>query len=208
MSQYTETYAPFEFIEGELFSLSTDYITLASGQNLVSGAILAKLFAGTAAGSNNAGNTGNPTIGAIAVGTQAKGGLYTCYFTAPTTFEIFAPDGAFLGTGATGTAVNLGNRLGFTITAGGVACVAGDQFNILVTENGSTYVASTTGSDAVAILGQATNASLGAISGVVAVTRMAEYQVNMVNWGALSAGQIQAAQAALAKNMIIARGGM
>ena len=203
----TEAYQPFEWLAGDVFSLQVDTIVLASGQNLVAGAILAKLFVGTAAGANAAGNAGNPTIGAITVGANAEEGLYTIRFTAATTFEIFNPYGSYLGTGTLGTAVNLVNYLGFTLTAGGTAAVAGDVFNILVTEGNSTYTASVTGSDASAILGPATNASAGAVT-TVAVTRMAEFEVNMVSYGALNAGQQQAANAALAKKFIIARGGM
>ena len=203
----TESYYPFEFLAGDRFTLQVDVVTLAAGQNLVSGAILAKTFVGTAAGANAAGNTGNPTIGAITVGSKAEAGVYTLYFTGATTFEIFDPSDRYLGTGATGTAVNLGNRLGFTVTAGGVAAIAGDVFNITVTEGASTYAAAVTGSDASAILGVSTNATAGALQ-APAVTRLAEFEPNLVNYGALSAGQILAANASLAKKNIIARGGM
>lgn len=201
----TEGNYSFEFLVGDRTTLQTDNITLASGQNLGAGAILAKTFVGTATGANAAGNTGNPTIGAITVGAKAEAGEYLARFLTATTFAVYSPGGAYLGAGATGVALVISDRLTFTITAGGTPAVAGDTFVILVTEGASTYKAAT-GSDAVAILGVATDASGGAVS-TVAVTRLAEFHVNKAVYNGMDAAHKAAANAALARRHIIARGG-
>lgn len=202
----TEPIYPFEFIVGERESIQTDNIVLAAGQNLVPGAILAKTFVGIAAGANAAGNTGNPTIGAITVGAKADEGTYTCVFTDATHYEVFSPSGSYVGSGVLGAAFLAQLRVGFTITAGVTPAIAGDVFNVDVTEGASTYAAAT-GSDASAILGTATNATTGATP-TVAVTRFAEFQTSKANYGAMDALHQAHANAALARKYIIARGGV
>ncbi len=92
-----------------------------------------KPLGGFEAGSELAGaagvNTGNGTIGSIAAGAALKNGSYTVKFTAATAFNVFDPNGSALATGTTGTAYS-DPQLGFTITAGGTAFVAGDSFTI------------------------------------------------------------------------------
>src|SRR4051794_25457178 len=119
----TEGLYSFEFLVGERTSLQVENITLANGQNLGVGAILAKTFVGTAAGVNAAGNTGNPTIGAIVVGSKPEAGESLCVFTAATTFQVFAPNGTYIGNGTLGTAFVASTRLTFPLTAGGVAAI-------------------------------------------------------------------------------------
>ena len=202
----TEGFYPFEFLVGDRQEIQTDNIILAAGQNLVAGAVIAKTFVGTGAGANNAGNTGNPTIGAITVGAKAQAGTYLCIFTDATHFTVFGPNDEFLGTGVLGTAFTSPQRVTFTLTAGGVAAIAGDIFNVFVTEGVSTWTAAT-GSDARAILAIATNATAGNLP-TLAVVRLAEYQPSKVNYGAMDAAHIIAADAALARRNLIARGGM
>lgn len=79
-------------------------------------------------------NTGNGTIGTLSVASPAKVGVHTVTFTAATAFTVKDPNGLVMGTGATGTAFSAGG-VTFTITAGGTAFVAGDTFNITVTES-------------------------------------------------------------------------
>jgi len=205
MAVLTEGMYPFEFLVGDRSSIQVDNVVLATGQNLAAGAILAKTFVGAATGANAAGNTGNPTIGAIVVGAAAEAGEYLCRFTGATTFNVYGPSGQFLGTGATGTAFVASDRLTFTLTAGGTPAVAGDSFVVTVTEGASTYKAAT-GSDAAAILGVATDATAGATA-TVAVTRLAEFHANKVGYGAMSAAQKAAANASLARRHVVARGG-
>lgn len=76
-----------------------------------------------------AGNTGNATVGTLSLGTLPVAGNYLVVFTAATAYNVFDPTGAFVGTGATGTAF-ASTGVNFTITAGGTAMVRGDGFNI------------------------------------------------------------------------------
>lgn len=77
-------------------------------------------------------NTGNGTFGAIApVTVPTLIGVYSLVFTSATAFTVTAPSGA-TANGTTGVAFSaLG--IGFTITAGGTAFVAGDSFAITAT---------------------------------------------------------------------------
>lgn len=80
------------------------------------------------------GNTGNGTVsaGPVVDATKALGGVYTINFTAATMFEVLDPNGNQLADGATGVAYSQAG-IGFTITAGGTAFVAGDGFTITTT---------------------------------------------------------------------------
>lgn len=82
----------------------------------------------------NSGNTGNFTCGTVTVKQGALEGTYTGEFIAATVFNLYDPSGKLVGEGATGTAFGAG-ELGFTITAGGTAAVAGDGFTIALAAN-------------------------------------------------------------------------
>lgn len=86
------------------------------------------------AGIAGGGNTGNGTISAGPTVTAgvAKNGAFTVELTGATTFNVYDPDGLQLKPGTTGTAYSDAG-IGFTITAGGTAFVAGDTFTITVT---------------------------------------------------------------------------
>lgn len=77
-------------------------------------------------------NTGNGTFGAITpVTVPTQIGVYSLVFTSAIAFTVTAPSGA-TANGVVGTAFSaLG--IGFTITAGGTAFVAGDSFEITTT---------------------------------------------------------------------------
>ncbi len=87
----------------------------------------------TVIGTANASNTGNGTIGTLSMLSLGKNGVYTVSFTAATAFNVYDPDGNFIGVGATGVAFNAGTQVQFTITAGGTAFVRGDAFIVTVT---------------------------------------------------------------------------
>lgn len=140
-----------------------------SGAIIASGTVLTKVDAGTAAFALIAGATGNPTSGAIAVGVAAKPGVYRGQFTAATKFDIEDPDGVKVGNGTLGSAFNKGG-LTFTLTAGGTAAVAGDEFTITVAEGSGKYIpytANGAAGEAVAILYEATDTSTGDVKRVV-----------------------------------------
>lgn len=114
-------------------------ITLASGSGVeTAGLVLgATLTAGAGVFAALGTNTGNPTCGAITVGGAAQIGEYDLVMNDATHFVVYLPDeaggvGAEVGHGVFGSAFSAGG-LGFTITAGGTACVAGDSFKITTT---------------------------------------------------------------------------
>jgi len=109
---------------------SRDKITLTGSAKVLAGTVLGKQTTGASAVAAALGtNTGNGVFGAVTLVTvPTQIGVYTLTFTAATTFNVVAPNGASA-TGSTGVAFSaLG--IGFTITAGGTAFVAGDTFAI------------------------------------------------------------------------------
>lgn len=114
-------------------------VVTQTGVALESGTLLTKVDTGAGSFAMDAGATGNPTSGAITVGSAALPGKYTITFTAPTKFDVEAPNGVKIGSGTTGVPFNKGG-LGFTLTAGGTAAVAGDTAAIAVAPGTGKYV--------------------------------------------------------------------
>lgn len=86
-------------------------------------------FSTAVTGTAGGGNTGNGTIGTLTATAAALAGVYTVTMTGATTFTVSDPNGNALKAGATGAAYSA-NGIGFTITAGGTAFVAGDTFTV------------------------------------------------------------------------------
>lgn len=121
--------------------VTRDPIIILSGAGVVEpGTVLGQVghaLTGTAAAMGT--NTGNYTFGAIAVGDPAIAGVYAVTFHDPTHFVVSDPGGVEIGHGVTGVAF-AGGGLSFTITAGGVAAVAGDTSTITVGIGSLKYV--------------------------------------------------------------------
>lgn len=157
------------------------------------------------------GNTGNFTCGTVTESAGAIVGAYKGELINATHFNLFNPNGDFVGEGTFGSAFS-GGGLGFTITAGGTAGVVGDTFTITVAANAdaSKYVplneAGTDGSQiAAAILGNTIDAS-GGDTKVAVLIRAAEVNASELVWpSGITANQITAALAQLATAGIIAR---
>jgi hypothetical protein len=191
--------------------LSRDQITVLSGQTLLAGTVLGREnvgATGTAAALGT--NTGNGTFGTITVGTAALTGGYTVEFDAATLYVVSDPNGSEVGHGTTGAAFSAGG-LGFTITAGGTAFVAGDSFTVTVVQGTLKYgafdpTASAGFQTAVGILAYDCNAS-AADKIATAVTRECEVNSSELVWGAnvTTAPQKTIALASLAALNIIAR---
>lgn len=126
-----ETYIPDQLVAGNLKIVSQPII-LASGK-LPRGSVLGMVSTNNAIATAGEDNTGNGTFGAITVGATAKPGNYVLTATGATTFTAVDPDGTALPNVTVGTAYSQGG-LGFTITAGGTAFVAGDSFTIDVVD--------------------------------------------------------------------------
>jgi hypothetical protein len=157
------------------------------------------------------GNTGNFTCGTVTESAGAIVGAYRGEFVAPTVYNLFDPNNDFVGEGHTGAAFS-GGGVGFTLTAGGTAAIAGDSFTQTVGANanaGKYNPVSLTATDgtqnAAAILGNTIDAS-GGNTKVTVIARDAE-----VNGGELiyppgaSASQIAALNAQLQALGIIVR---
>lgn len=82
----------------------------------------------------NGGNTGNFTCGAVALTQGVVEGIYAIEFIAPTVFNVTDPNGKFVGEGHTGVAF-VGEGVGFTLTAGGAAAIAGDGATVTIAAN-------------------------------------------------------------------------
>jgi hypothetical protein len=114
-------------------------VVVQTGTALESGTLLTKSGdAGAASFAMDAGATGNPTSGSITVGAAVKPGAYTIEFTAATKFDVEDPDGVRVGSGTAGSAFSKGG-LGFTLTAGATAAVAGDTAKITVAPGTGKY---------------------------------------------------------------------
>lgn len=117
-------------------------VTVLSGQVFPRGTALGKITVGSAVAAAKAGgNTGNGTISAVTTRPGTKVGVYTVRFTAATTFTVEDPDG-FVKSVNFPTGVAHTDDLGFTITAGGTAFVAGDGFDITVSAGSGKWVRS------------------------------------------------------------------
>lgn len=128
---------------------SIDQGTLTGAAKVLAGTVLGTVLSAlTATAAVLGANTGNGTFGAITpqAAPATMIGVYSILFTAATAFTVTAPDGQ-TSTGSTGVAFSaLG--VGFTITAGGTAFVAGDSFTLTTTATpGNPSIASATGTN-------------------------------------------------------------
>lgn len=87
---------------------------------------------GTVAGVALAGNTGNSTIGTLSLGTAPAAGIYHVVYTDATHFNVFDPNGRFIGSGVNGTPFT-STGVNFTATTGGTPMVRGDGFTVTTT---------------------------------------------------------------------------
>jgi len=122
---------------------SREQVTLKQQPNgtiLDGGTILGRIGVSTGAPvwTANPGNTGNGAMGAIVESAGAIVGDYRLTFVDPATnagtFEVFDPNGAYVGTGKVGVAF-AGGGLGFTLADGAVDFVGGDGGKVTVAPN-------------------------------------------------------------------------
>ena len=207
----TEPVHTAEYIVSEANgSRSREIGTITGSTDLVAGTVLGQVAVGATAVAAALGtNTGNGTFGAIAVGAPAVAGAYTLRMQSATGFVVEDPLGAEIGHGTTGSAYSAGG-LGFTLTAGGTAFVAGDSFTITPAAGSGKYaqlnLAGTDGTEVpAAILYQGARVSQGDVVRTVH-KRGCEVNGNLLTWPAgISSPQLTAATAALALLGIIIR---
>lgn len=218
MTVFTEGRHPVAFILSEAAGYrSREAIKIPESQSIASGQLLGARVVvanATATPSAAAGNTGNATIamGSPTLTSKAKNGRYKGIAITATTVRWEDPDGDEIGTSTHGTAFAKGG-IKITITAGGVANVAGDEFyvDVGVEPADYEYVAydqdGTDGSEVVAAI-----AMYPAVTGVGETKEIAAFvrdgEVNakeLVMPDDLTAAEIAKAYADLAKNGIIVR---
>lgn len=134
----------FVLSEGDDFLSRDNAVVTQTGTAIKSGTILTQVDTGAGAFAMDGGATGNPTSGAITVAAAAIPGVYVIEFTAATKYTVEAPNGVTIGTGTLGSAFSAGG-LGFTLTAGGTAAVAGDTAKITVAAGTGKYIPYTAG---------------------------------------------------------------
>jgi len=101
---------------------------------LVAGTVLGRVVTGTATAAVKTvpgANTGNATSSAVTTTSDARTGIYQIRFLTATTFTVARPDGSLLANGATGVAYV--GEIGFTLTVGATPMIAGDGFDVTVT---------------------------------------------------------------------------
>lgn len=181
----------------------------------------ATTYGGT--GTAGSGNTGNGTMGGISITAPAVAGNYLVTFISPTEFMVTTPNGEPLpaeggtvdlstpqvetGPGTVGTVFNSGG-IGFLITAGTTAFVAGDTFTLAVTASGggwAAYTSSTSGATGYGVLYAFTDTTNGAVPAPIFL-RDGEVNLAELIWDpSLSAAQQDTALTALATQHVIAR---
>lgn len=211
----TETMHAGEFV----YSLangdrSKENAIMVTGQGAIvpAGTVIGKQLTGTAAIAAAAGNTGNGVLGAVTVSSPAKQGVYHGAFVGAVAnlgnFELFDPNGVFVGTGIVGTVFAKGG-LSFTIADGGTDWVVGDAFLITVTATAikiTPCVATATDGSQIAagILWGNTDARTADAKCAI-VARDAEVNGAEISFGAMTSGQILVATEQLASLGIIVR---
>ncbi|MBL7998267.1 MAG: hypothetical protein JNL32_06460 [Candidatus Kapabacteria bacterium] len=163
----TVTQNPVKDIDAGGFPKQTKGMTVASGQNLVAGQIVAVPRVGAiAAPAAVAGNTGNGTVtGTITAGARAVPGTYrvTCIATATNggLFAIVAPNGEHAGHVRVGVAFTGSHLAGLTINDSTTDFALGDAFTITVAAGNNKCVAYNAAQphDIVGVLAEDTNAT-------------------------------------------------
>lgn len=122
-----------------------------SGAEVKSGSLLVQDTVGSVAFAMDENATGNPTISATSASALTTEGVYYVNFTSATAFNVKDPAGVQIGTGTLGTAFSAAG-LGFTLTAGTTAAVAGDVGELNVIPADDNYLPYTGTGTAVAIL--------------------------------------------------------
>lgn len=142
----------------------------------------------------DSGNTGNGTMGAVTVTGQSYPADIAVAFYNPTLFKVTDSVRGVAGSGVVGTEFDNG-KYTFTITAGGVAFVSGDQFTFSISQGSGILTASTPSAGGTTI-GNGTVEDIDpvAVSAeetiTVALTSSTAFSVTSTTQGALDAGTV------------------
>jgi hypothetical protein len=182
--------------------------TLNSGQNLVAGAVLGRLLTGAGA---KVSGTGDGTVGAVTVGSDAQVGIYVLTGLTEAgnggTFSVRAPNGSYL-PNLTVASAYVTSQISLTVADGAADWDIGDIIHVTVT--GGDYealdTAATDGTQtAAAILCGTTDASTSD-QGIALIVRDAEVSDARLTWPiGISAANKAVAVARLASRGVIVR---
>ena len=210
MTTYTETLHAGGFITGELPDLlSRKTGSLASGQNLLAGAVLGKVTKAIAAAPiPTIVGTGTGLMSALTFGPDVQTGSYVITLTATSAtaaFSVTAPDGTVLPTGNVATAYT-STHLSFLIANGGTM-TTGDVFTVVVTAGGTPVLVGT-GSGVVSAFSLGVDAKPGTYRvQLLATSATAEFEVISPDGDKLKRGQVATAYASSQVNFTLANGG-
>ena len=210
MTTYTETLHAGGFITGELPDLlSRKTGSLASGQNLLAGAVLGKITKAIAAAPiPTIVGTGTGLMSALTFGPDVQTGSYVITLTATSAtaaFSVVAPDGTVLPTGNVATAYT-STHLSFLIANGGTM-TTGDVFTVIVTAGGTPVLVGT-GSGVVSAFTLGVDAKPGTYRiQLLATSATAEFEVISPDGDKLKRGQVATAYASSQVNFTLANGG-
>lgn len=200
MGVQTEKAHAGEFLISEASrSRSRDDITVAASQTLVPGQLISKKLVGAlaVAATAAAGNTGNGAVGSLTVDANAPLGVYVLTIIEPGanagTYSLEGPDGVELAPGKVAVAYN--GPINFTLADGSTDFVAGDTFEIEVTQDAAVeqYVAWDGVLDVSGLAFDHVVTGVGETEAAVAITGDAEVNSNLLTYfdGATLADKVE-----------------
>ncbi len=210
MTTYTETLHAGGFITGELPDLmSRKAGSLASGQNLLAGAVLGQITKVQAAGPiPTITGTGTGAMTALSFGKDVQVGIYTITLlatSATAAYSVTAPDGTVLPNGAVGTAY-VSTHASFLISSAGTMTI-GDAYALTVTAAGVPAIVGT-GTGVMSAISLGPDAQNGGYRvNILATSATGEFEVIAPDGTKLKRGQIATAYASSHINFSIANGG-
>ena len=172
---------PDQLIAGEQHRVTQNIILMAG--RLPRGAVVGRQTNVSLTAAPGTTNTGNGTVGGLALGTGAQFGAYSLVAISPTNFSVTSPEGVAQPPATVGTAY--AGQVDFTITAGSTPFAVGDSFVVSRNQSAGNFVlcvkTATDGSQApAAILADSADATGGPTQ--VGAFFTGEYNSNAVSF--------------------------
>ena len=208
MATYAEPIRGYEAVLSDSGNISYENVTVGSGADLVSGAVLGKKnFVQAAAPIPTIVGTGTGLMSALTFGPDVQVGSYVITLTATSAtaaFSVVAPDGTALPAGAVGTAYK-STHLSFLISNGGTMTL-GDAYTVVVSAAGTPVLVGT-GTGTVSGVSLGKYAKLGTYRvKLTATSATALFEVQGPN-GLVGTGNVATAFASDHVNFTLANGG-
>lgn len=208
MATYAEPIRGYEAVLSDSGNISYENVTVGSGADLVSGAVLGKKnFVQAAAPIPTIVGTGTGLMTALTFGPDVQVGSYVITLTATSAtaaFSVVAPDGTALPAGAVGTAYK-STHLSFLISNGGTMTL-GDAYTVVVSAAGTPVLVGTgTGTVSGVSLGKYAKRGTYRVK-LTATSATALFEVQGPN-GLVGTGNVATAFASDHVNFTLANGG-